>query len=52
VTVYMLGLLQHVWCVFMPNCVLCSETLIHCRNGVSCNELEFAAETELSAANL
>jgi hypothetical protein len=36
----------------MPNCVLCSETLIHCRNCVSCSELEFAAETELSAANL
>jgi len=52
VTVYMLGLLQHVWCVFMPNCVLCSETLIHYRNCVSCSELEFAAETELSAANL
>jgi len=32
--------------------VLCSETLIHCRNCVSCSELAFAAETELSAANL
>jgi len=52
VTVYMQGLLQHMWCVFMPKCVLCSEIVIRCRNCVSCNELAFAAETELSAANL
>jgi hypothetical protein len=52
VTVYMLGLLQHVWCVFMPKCVLCSEIVIRCRNCVGCNELAFAVETELSAANL
>jgi len=52
VTVYMMGLLQHVWCVFMPKCVLCSETVIRCRNCVGCNELAFAAETELSAVNL
>jgi hypothetical protein len=52
VTVYMLGLLQHVWCVFMPKCVLCSEIVIRCRNCVGCSELAFAAETELSAANL
>jgi hypothetical protein len=32
--------------------VLCSETLIRRRNCVSYNELAFAAETELSAANL
>ena len=32
VTVYMLGLLQHVWCVFMPKCVLRSEFAIRCRN--------------------
>jgi len=46
VTVYMLGLLQHVWCVFMPKCVLCSETVIRCRNYVGCSELAFAAEAE------
>ena len=40
-----------VVCVFMPNCVLCSETLIRCRNCVSCSELAFAAKTESSAAN-
>jgi len=50
VTVYMLGLLQHVWCVFMPKCVLCSEIVIRCRNCVGCSELSFAAETELSVA--
>jgi hypothetical protein len=49
--VYMLGLLQHVWCVFMPKCVLCSEIVIRCRNCVGCSELAFAAETESSAAN-
>jgi hypothetical protein len=52
VTVYMLGLLQHVWCVFMLKCVLSSEIVIRCRNCVGCSELAFAAETELSAANL
>jgi hypothetical protein len=52
VTVYMLGLLQHVWYVFMPKCVLCSKIVIRCRNCVSCSELAFAAETELSAVNL
>jgi hypothetical protein len=36
VTVYMLGLLQHVWCVFMPKYVLCSEIVIRCRNCVGC----------------
>jgi hypothetical protein len=36
----------------LPNCVLCSETLVRCRHCVSCSELAFAAETELSAANL
>jgi len=30
VTVYMLGLLQHVWCVCMPKCELCSEIVIRC----------------------
>jgi hypothetical protein len=40
-----------VWCVFMPNCVLCSEIVIRCRNCVGCSELAFAAETESSAAN-
>jgi hypothetical protein len=44
VTVYMLGLLQHVWCVFMTKCVLCSEISICCRNWVSCSELVFAVE--------
>jgi len=44
VTVYMLGLLQHVWCVFMPKCVLCSEIVIRCRNCVGCSKLAFAAE--------
>jgi hypothetical protein len=52
VTVYMLGLLQHVWCVFMPKCVFCSEIVIRCRNCIDCSELAFATETELSAANL
>jgi hypothetical protein len=52
VTVYMLGLLQHVWCVFMPKCVLCSEIVIRCRNCVGCSESAFAAETELSTVNL
>jgi hypothetical protein len=31
--------------------VLCSETLIRCRNCVSYSELAFAAETESSVAN-
>jgi len=44
VTVYMLGLLQHVWCVSMPKCMLCSETVIRCRNWVFCSELAFATE--------
>jgi hypothetical protein len=52
VTVYMLGLLQHVWCVFMPKYVLCSEIVIRCRNCVGCSKLAFAAETELSASKL
>ena len=51
VTVYMLGLLQHVWCVFMPKCVLCSEIVIRCRNCVGCSELAFAAEPMSAAAN-
>ena len=51
VTVYMLGLLQHVWCVFMPKCVLYSEILIRCQNYVGYNELAFAVETESPAVN-
>jgi hypothetical protein len=44
VTVYLLGLLQHVWCVFMPKCELGSEFAIRYRNWVFCSELVFAAE--------
>jgi hypothetical protein len=39
VTVYVLGLLQHVYmCVFIPNCVFCSEFMIRCRRWVVCSE--------------
>jgi hypothetical protein len=51
VTVYMLGLIQHMWCVFMPKYVLCSEIVIRCRNCIGYNELAFAVETESSATN-
>jgi len=57
VTVDMLGLLQHVRCVFMPKmCVVCSELTftvelcvqhrinIRCKNYVGCSELTFAVE--------
>jgi len=50
-TMYMLVLLQHVWCVFMPKCVLCSEFVIRCRNCVGYSELAFAAKTESFATN-
>jgi hypothetical protein len=35
--IFSLGCL-HVWCVFMPKCVLCSEIVIRCRNCVGCSE--------------
>jgi hypothetical protein len=44
VTVYMLGLLQHVVCVH-------AKIVIRCRNCVGCSELAFAAETKSPAAN-
>jgi len=44
VTLYVLGLLQHVWCAFMPKFVLGNEFAIRCRNWVFWGELVFSAE--------
>ena len=41
----------NVWCVFMPKCGFGSEIVIRCRTLCSAENLWFAAEVELAAAN-